>query len=100
MKYPSNIYEMTNNLFVDPVRVFDAHTHYSIIFSIKRTTPEKFSVLQEKEYATRQLKMKRIQEGGGYQWHYESMGSDLAVVKLYSNTILMAEKQNSISKSV
>ena len=37
---------------------------------------EKFSVLQEKEYATRQLKMKRIQEGGGYQWHYESMGSD------------------------
>ena len=52
---------------------------------------EKFSVLQEKEYATRQLKMKRIQEGGGYhQWHYESMGSDLSrkvVVQLYLNTI-------------
>ena len=52
---------------------------------------EKFSVLQEKEYATRQLKMKRIQEGGGYhQWHYESMGSDPSVKLLcsyISNTI-------------
>ena len=94
---PKHLRDDEQLYLLDPVRVFDVHTHYSQYFfqvlkeQIIPAYMEKFSVLQEKEYATRQLKMKRIEEGSGYhQWHYESMGSDLSrkvVVQLYLNTI-------------
>jgi len=52
---------------------------------------EKFSILQEKSYKVEQIKMKRIEPGGGFhQWHYEALGHDSRrrlVVQLYMNDI-------------
>ena len=94
---PKHLRDDEQLYFLDPVRIHDVHPHYAqYFFDVlkKHIIPvymDKFSILQEKEYVTKQLKMKRIQEGGGYhQWHYESTGSEVtrkAVVQLYLNTI-------------
>tara|TARA_B110000503_G_scaffold75040_1_gene115825 strand:- start:298 stop:873 length:576 start_codon:yes stop_codon:yes gene_type:complete len=94
---PKHLRDDEQLYFLDPARIHDVHPHYAqYFFEVlkKQIIPvymDKFSILQEREYATKQLKMKRIQEGGGYhQWHYESTGGEITrkvVVQLYLNTI-------------
>lgn len=94
---PKHLRDDEQLYLLDPVRIHDVHPHYSQYFfnilkeQIIPVYMDKFSILQAREYTTKQLKMKRIQEGGGYhEWHYESLGSDTTrkiVVQLYMNTI-------------
>lgn len=94
---PKHIRDDEGLFFLDPNRIHDLHPHYSQYFfkvlkeQILPIYYEKFSILQEKEYACKQLKMKKIVAGGGYhQWHYESIKNDVdrkIVVQLYLNDI-------------
>ena len=94
---PKHLRDDEQLYMLDPVRIHDVHPHYSQYFfkvlqeQVLPVYMDKFSILQEREYATRQLKMKRIEEGGGYhQWHYESTRNETTrklVVQLYMNTV-------------
>jgi hypothetical protein len=94
---PKHQRDDTQLYFMDPMRIHDIHPHFAEYFfqvlkdQICPLYYEKFSILHEREYQTKQLKMKMIEEGGGYhQWHYESTSRDTTrkmVVQLYLNTI-------------
>ena len=94
---PKHLRDDEQLYLLDPMRIHEVHPHFSQYFfkilkeQLIPAYMDKFSILQAREYATKQLKMKRIQEGGGYhEWHYESMASDTTrkvVVQLYMNTI-------------
>lgn len=94
---PKHLRDDEQLYLLDPIRIHEVHPHYAQYFfkilkeQIVPAYMDKFSILQAREYTTKQLKMKRIEEGGGYhEWHYESLGNDTTrklVVQLYMNTI-------------
>lgn len=94
---PKHLRDDEGLFFLDPVRIKDLHPHYSQYFfdvlkeHLLPVYYDKFSILQEREYNCKQLKMKKITAGGGYhQWHYESSKSDLdrkLVVQVYLNDV-------------
>lgn len=94
---PKHLRDDKQLYMLDPVRIHKVHPHFSQYFfevlkaKIIPVYMEEFSILQEREYSCRQLKMKHIEAGGGYhQWHYESTGDDTTrkiVVQLYLNDV-------------
>lgn len=94
---PKHLRDDEQLYLLDPNRIHKVHPHFTSYFfqnlqeSIVPAYLEQFSILQPTEWMTGQLKMKKIEEGGGYhEWHYESMGNQSArrvVVQLYMNTI-------------
>lgn len=94
---PKHLRDDEQLYLLDPHRIFHVHQHYAQYYfqvlkeQIIPAYMEEFSILQEREYVTKQLKIQKISEGGGFhQWHYESSQSDLTrkvVVQLYLNTV-------------
>lgn len=82
---------------LDPCNIGTLHTKYTSIFlktlweEIFPVYADHFTILKEKSYKVDQVKMKKIQPGGGFhQWHYEALGHDSLrrlVVQLYINDI-------------